>query len=298
MALASRISALFRFDRRHLRAIESQFIDPKISRRRDVAVRRAKLASIVADEIIPHLLRLHAEAPIADIIATIGPNADDVAELAHIVLGPDLAAPAAYVSALRDRGMSRDTLYLELLEPTARLLGDMWVRDECDFIDVTLGVARLQKLLALFGPANDVAALADRRWMLVATAPGEQHHFGARMVQEVLAASRWNVDSDFEATIDSLTEAVRNRWYAVVGLTLSSGEGIDRLRLAIDAVRRHSRNPGVMVMVGGLAFRDKPWLAHQIGADATAPNATAAALMAQKLFDDAVVSRWRAVPAE
>jgi len=298
MALASRITELFRFDVRYLRSIESQFIDPKIRRRKDVAARREKLATIIADDIIPHLMRLHAEAPIADIIDAPCPDADDVAELARIVLGSDLAAPAAYVAALRERGMSRDTLYLELLEPTAQLLGEKWSRDECDFIDVTLGVARLQKLLALFNPDHDIADISDKRWILMATAPGEQHQFGVRLMQDVFAASRWNVDCDYSATIESLGQAVHDQWYAMVGLTLSTGEGIGRLKTAIETVRRQLRNPGILIMVGGEAFRDKPWLAQQIGADATAPNATAAALLAHKLFDDAVAKRWRAVPAE
>lgn len=292
MGLAARVWEMFRFDRHHLRLIETKFIAPEIIERDDLAERRAKLAAIVAENIIPHLVRLHQIAPAEEILAEEHPTEQNIAELAHIVLGPDVGASAAYVAALRAQGLTTDILFTELLEPCARMLGDMWHRDECDFIDVTLGVARLQKLLALFNATHENPALADRRIMLIATVPGEQHHFGAKMVEQVLTASRWQVDSDFEATTESLAKDVADRWYAVVGLTLADAAGLDRAKAAIALVREASRNPGLAVVIGGPPFIDKPWLAHQIGADATARNATAAALMVQKLFDQGVLTNW------
>jgi methanogenic corrinoid protein MtbC1 len=272
--------------------LENHFIAPAIARRDDITERRAKLANIIAEDIVPHLLRIHSVAPIEEIIPPTGPNKADVEELAHIVLGPDVDASAAYITLLRERGLTMETLFTELLEPTARMLGEMWQRDECDFIDVTLGVARLQKLLALFNATHDSPALTERRQVLMATTPGEQHHFGARMVEEVLSASRWNVDTDYDATLDSLASAVSGQWYAVAGLTLVNGSGIDRMASAIATIRQHSRNPAIGIMVGGPPFVDRPWLAEQIGADATAVNATAAALVAQKLFDRGVLKNW------
>ena len=38
-------------------------------------------------------------------------------------------------------------------------------------------------------------------------------------------------------------------------------------------------------MVGGPMFTADPALAHDVGADATAPNAPSAVIVAQKLFD-------------
>ena len=123
------------------------------------------------------------------VIETLAPTSADITGLADIVLGSDLEAAAAYVLVLRDRGLSMETLFLELLEPTARLLGDMWDRDECDFIDVTLGVARLQKLLAIFNDTHNRSAFLDeRRRVLMAMTPGNQHSFGVAMVERFLLA--------------------------------------------------------------------------------------------------------------
>lgn len=292
MGLATRVRELFRFDRGHLNAIETQFIAPEIVTRDDVDDRRAKLASIIALDIIPHLTRLHSHTPIDLIIAELHPNEAQISELAHIVLGAESDTSAAYISALREQGLSMDALFVELLEPTARMLGEMWERDECDFIDVTLGVARLQKLLSIFNETYQHPALTDRRRVLMATTPGDEHHFGATMIEEILIASRWSVDSEHHATIDEIADAVSRQWYPVVGLALGGSQWIDNMAATIAAIRRHSKNPAVRIMVGGPVINADPLLAHRLGADATAVNATSAVLVAQKLFDEGVLSNW------
>lgn len=297
MALALQVRKLFRFDRFSPRALEQQFISPEIAKRDDLAERRAKLAAIRANDIIPHLVRLHSTAPAAEILPVAGPTDAEIEELAHIVLGPDVDASAAYVMVLRDRGVPVETLFVDLLEPTARLLGQMWQRDECDFIDVTLGTARLQKLLAILNTTHDGPPVIDRRQVLLAMTPGEQHIFGLRMVEEVMVAGRWHVDTDYDATLESLAATVSEHWYAVVGLSLVNRSDLDQLRTAITAIRQHSCNPAIGIMVGGPPFLDAPELVDQVGADATAVNAISAALVAQKLFDRGTAINWGQVVA-
>ena len=53
----------------------------------------------------------------------------------------------------------------------------------------------------------------------------------------------------------------------------------------IAQIRRESRNQAVGIMVGGPMYTANPTLAHDVGADATAPNAPSAVIVAQKLFD-------------
>ena len=130
MAQASSALATPAIDRPSLKRLETHFIAPEIYRRDDVAERQSKLARIVSNEIVPRLLRLHmdvvpAAPPVKLVIETLAPTSADVTGLADIVLGSDLEAAAAYVLVLRDRGLSMETLFLELLEPAARLLGEM-----------------------------------------------------------------------------------------------------------------------------------------------------------------------------
>ncbi|MFZ5702062.1 MULTISPECIES: cobalamin B12-binding domain-containing protein [Pseudomonadota] len=247
---------------------------------------------MVADRVIPQLLRLHdeivPEAPSVEaVLSVLGPNRGDIAGLADIVLGDDLEAAVRYVIVLRDRGLSMETLFIELLEPTARHLGEMWDNDACDFIGVTLGVARLQKLLAAFNDTHVCDALDMRRTVLMAMTPGDQHFFGVTMVERFLEASGWKVQTETAACAEEIADAARTRWFAVAGLTAGSTQMIDSLSETIALIRKRSQNPHIGIMVGGPLFAEDPSLVAAVGADATAPSAPTAVLVAQKLSDAA-----------
>lgn len=287
-------AAIPKVDRRALINLETHFVSPEVYRRDDVALRQARLVELVADRIIPQLVRLHSEVlaeapPIEHVVEVLAPSIADISGLAHIVLGNDLEAAVAYVLMLRDRGLNMDTLFIEVLEPAARHLGHLWDNDECDFIDVTLGVARLQKLLATFNGSYLLPGLDTRRQVLLAMTPGDQHYFGASMVERFLQAAGWNVEAAFDHSSAEIAHAASTQWFAVAGLTVGSERSLPALEETIRLIRRESRNQMIGIMVGGPVFTAKPELALEVGADRTAINAPTAVLMAQKLFDEVVL---------
>lgn len=292
-------AAIPAIDRQSLRQLETHFIAPEIYRRDDLAVRQGRLAQLISSRVIPQLLRLHGDvlpdAPSVEVLVeALAPDSADITGLADIILGSDLEAAVSYVTVLRERGLSMDSLFIELLEPTARHLGEMWDHDECDFVDVTLGVARLQKLLAAFNNSHTEPALDSRRAVLMAMTPGDQHFFGVTMVERFLLASGWKVQTETSATMQEIADAAQGRWYAVAGLTAGSTEMMEPLAATIRLIRQTSANPRIGIMVGGPLFTANPALALEVGADETASNAPAAVLVAQKLFDVAIAQRERA----
>lgn len=283
-------AAIPAIDQSCLEALEKHFVSQELYRREDVAERQARLARAVADTVVPQIVRLHTEvlpeAPaIEHVVEALAPSAADVSALADIILGADLEVSVAYVLMMRDRGLSMDTLFIELLEPAARRLGALWDSDECDFIDVTLGVARLQKLLASFNDSHGSPALLTRRNVLLCTTPGDQHSFGASMVERFLGAAGWSVQAVFDQSADMIGHAAHREWFAVASLTAGSDKYLPALKNVITLIRKQSLNPAIGIMVGGPAFAEDPSLVRSVGADATAANAPAAVLMAQKLFD-------------
>lgn len=288
-------------DRHTLYHFEKHFISPEIQHRPDVSVRQFDLARIISNEIVPRLLRLHTEvvpdAPCVNtLIEALRPSSNEIDALAHIVLGDDLEAAATYVTIMRDRGLSMEMLYVELLEPTARHLGEMWDNDECDFIDVTIGVGRLQKLLAIFNDTYTLPQLGTRRRVLMATTPGNQHSFGASMIEKLLSAAGWDVETEYSGDVDQIIQMVKRNWFAVIGLTAGSDGQLPAMKSAVAQIRKHSQNADIGIMVGGPMFTQDPQLVAAMGADATAPNAPAAVLAAQKLFDIAA-QHWRSSAA-
>ncbi|NVE95774.1 cobalamin B12-binding domain-containing protein [Altererythrobacter lutimaris] len=283
-------------NRKDISSFESVFIDPTVRKRSDIAERQSRLVRFVSGEVVPKLIRLHTEVvpdapPLEALIRVLKPNKADISDFAEILLGDDLEAAANYVTIMRDRGLSIEVLYTELLEPTARFLGKMWERDECDFIDVTIGVGRLQTLLSIFHETYSLPKLKSKRHVLMAAAPGNQHVFGVSIIEELLASGGWRVQTDHSGEANQIKSAVRNDWFAVVGLTVGSDLQIEDLKSFIGDVRRASQHGAIGVMVGGSMFTEDPSLAVQVGADATAPNAPAAVLAAQKLFDKGAVQQ-------
>ena len=251
--------------------------------------RLALLTRTIEQEIVPRLVLArrsgagpHAAPPPG--AAPVHPG--EAAELARLAIGRDGAAAGAFVQQLRDRGVPLEALYLDLLAPAARRLGEMWSADLCDFTQVTMGVWHLQQ--ALRETDNDLPGTLlrreDDRRILLVPVPGEQHTFGVAMVAAFFRQAGWSVWSEPLASSNDLVGIVRSEWFAVVGFSLSSSSRLQALATNIRRVRRASRNPAVGVLVGGPVFVAQPELAVMVGADATAANGLQAALQAESLL--------------
>lgn len=196
-------------------------------------------------------------------------------EFLALVLGPDDAAVAGFIDQLVRRGASVGAVYMTLLAPTADALGRMWVEDTCDFVDVTLATGRLQRAVRELGHgfvgAAPSGAAAGR--VLLSAIPGEQHTLGLFMVAEYLLRDGWHVRVLTPDTPAELAAAVRDGWYDAVGFSAACDSRLLALRHEVAAVRRHSRNPHVFVVVGGRVFVEHPELVARVGADGSAGSA-------------------------
>ena len=256
---------------------------PKAINRADFRERQARLAGVIAEQIVPRLLLIHKNVRNAD-SGVEAFTSDEITEFGDLTMAPDSSAARAYFEKMQARGHSLDTLFVNLLAPTARRLGEYWEQDLCDFVDVTIGVARLQELLTIFGAADDIPMVDLQHRVLLATAPGEQHVFGVDMVGKVMRAAGWDVAIRKGPSIKEIAAAVAADWYGVVGVALSAEEGLEEIGRSIDEMRRVSRNRHLGIMVGGPVFTGHPERAVQVGADGVADDAPAAVILAKKLL--------------
>ena len=260
-----------------------------MGRREGTEQRLSQLTRTIEVEVIPRLVlarRAAAECGPAPAIVVSPPLVLDVGEFTGIILARDAAAACSYAEDMRARGSSVEDLYLDLLAPTARRLGDLWTADSVDFVEVTIGLGRLQQVLREFSPAfhGEVVARSHGRRILMVPAAGEQHTFGLVMVSEFFRRAGWSVWRGLGETNDELVDLVRHEWFAVVGFSVGCETRLDVLAAAIRAVRRASRNRAIGVMVGGPIFVEHPELVAMVGADTTAADARQAALQAENLL--------------
>lgn len=253
------------------------------------AQRLARLVRTIEAEIIPRLVLAHCAVPDAAAERagrTQSPTSAEVVEFAGLLLGPDAAAPLAYVEAMRARGTAIETLHLELLAPAARQLGERWTSDTLGFSEVTIGLCRLQQVLRELGTAfrQELERAQDGRRALLVPVPGEQHSFGLLMVAEFFRRAGWDVWGEAPLSRAELVQAVRDSWFALVGLSASCDGRVETLASTIRAVRRASRNRAIGVLVGGPLFARQPELVALVGADATATDARQAVHQARNLL--------------
>lgn len=110
----------------------------------------ARLVATIEAEIVPRMLlavssacrRLGGTAS-----APSFPDAADAAELARLLLMHDVPVALAFIEMLRTRGVSPGQICLDVCAPAARALARMWERQDCDFTQFELGMARLGSVL-------------------------------------------------------------------------------------------------------------------------------------------------------
>ena len=177
---------------------------PPVELNLDAAEQRyEKLARITAEYAVPRLLALHAQIA-ADTQSPPAIREAEVHKLARLVLGPEAETAAGFIMRLKASGVSLDALHSELLGPTASYLGELWNDDKIDFVDITLGVARLQRLVVAFEGLDKVFESEVRRKVMIVGAPGEQHNLGHTIVQRFFRASGWQAWSCITSQMDEV----------------------------------------------------------------------------------------------
>jgi methanogenic corrinoid protein MtbC1 len=265
-------------------------MDHLTSQRRSERLERLeRLERTIQNELVPRLMTSHRVGPVSPAMAAAAARVlseEDVQAFVAAVRSPDDSRGAQFVRAVLAEGATVEAVYLDLLAPSARRLGDMWDNDECDFVEVTVALGRMQRLLrdlsqvflAESGHAEPVGNI------LLTCVPGEQHTLGIIMVGEFLLRDGWRVLVGAPWTESDLLAMVAAEWYDVIGFSVGTESRLSVLRRDIRRLKQASRNTNVQVMVGGQLFADDPSLADQVGANAIASDARQAPAIARSLL--------------
>ena len=264
-----------------------------------VEMRLALLSEAIEHEIIPRLMLAHrAPEECLSAVPAVGSlvSPEDVKAFAKLVLAPDENVAHACIEAMRVRGISVETIYLDLLAPVVRYLGEQWELDLCDFTEVTVGLGRLQQVLRELSPAfGQSNHHPSGRSVLLLPGPGEQHTFGLVMVAEFFRRAGWDVGGGpWEAGADPVL-MVQREWFDVVGFSLGNETQVDELAACIKSVRAAALNKSICVIVGGPIFIERPEFVAYVNADAAATDGGQAPELASKLV--AAVRASSGVPA-
>jgi len=256
----------------------------------------AQLLAAVENELIPRLMVSHAsegravEPDVAPALPDRGPWAThgEVATFARWCADGEQQRMHEHVSALLTRGIGLDAVYLHLLAPAARHLGEQWTRDEVGFVDVQLGLCFLHRLVCECGPigfrgdAAGTLPAGETRSIMLGVAPGEMHTFGVTLAAEFFRRHGWQVSNLSGLETDFLLERVATTHYTAAGFSLYGETCLDGLAELIHSVRERSCNGELLVLVGGDFFARHPDMVAEVGADVSAEDAHRAVFAAER----------------
>ena len=222
----------------------------------------AALLSMLDTEVIPRLTANGTlktlDYPAESLAGTARPMAtrDKLVDgLASLAAAQQRRRAMDLLIAVLDSGWPLRSVYLELLQPAARRLGDYWIGERCDFVEVSLGTAFLQRLMrelsTLHGNIDPVPGHHHR--ILLLPAPGEQHIFGISMLGEFFRNAGWDVCGGPRIEESEVLQLVRQEQFDVIGYSAATERVLGPLAAQIDLVRRNARAEHFKILAGGNA---------------------------------------------
>jgi MerR family transcriptional regulator, light-induced transcriptional regulator len=250
------------------------------------------LSKTIEAEIIPRLVMAHGNGVEHINEPAVRTRDSDAAAFAELILGPENHRAAEQIQTYRDRGIALETIYLKLFVPAASHLRHLWINDDRDFADITLGLWRLQQLLRDFSPAFCAEAPIRSVGLraLLTPAPGEKHDvshmmFGLVLAGEFFRRDGWDTWIEPDPAGAAFLQTIRSQWFDIVEFFANGDKKLDELASNIRAVRRASPNPDLGVMVCGPAFTERPELVLLVGGDAVVSDFNQEALQARNVVN-------------
>lgn len=240
------------------------------------------LSNLIENAVIPRVIEAHlADTP----HEARNRWHDEAVSFAALAIDADAQELLKRLDAMLASGTEIESILIDILAPAARRLGVMWEQDDCDFVDVTMGLWRLQEVVRELSARvpTRMGRPSDGYRAVFSAMPGEQHNFGTVIVEDIFRRAGWSTELLLEGQQGALLNAVATQRYDLVGLTVSLDIHTERLPSLILAIRSVSRNPRLCILLGGRVLMDDPQLALRVGADGTAADAQSAVALADRL---------------
>jgi hypothetical protein len=113
--------------------------------------------------------------------------------------------------------------------------------------------------------------------VLIVPEPGEMHLLNSVLDSDVLADAGWDPLTEFPASDEALQDLMADSWFDALDLSLSPSMRRDgwlpRVTQTIALARHASRNPALVVVVGGRIFAEDQGAGARVGADAITTTA-------------------------
>jgi methanogenic corrinoid protein MtbC1 len=186
----------------------------------------------------------------------------------------DEYAAVTTIFAALDAGMPPEDILLEVIARVQYKIGTEWAANRITVVQEHAATAINDRVIAALAQHPASRSTGQAGQVTVACVDGEWHALPARLLAETLRLRGWQVDFlGAQVPTPHLIAHLHQTGPDAVALSCSIPTGLPTAHAAITACQA----AGVAVLAGGAAFGVDGRYARQLGADAWAPDARAAA---------------------
>lgn len=199
-----------------------------------------------------------------------GTNEGEVDALARLAIQGREDEARQEMRRLAGEGMTFEGMQLGLLARAATKIGALWDNDSLSFVDVTLAVGTLQRLMHFvsldlhreppFGVAPKSICLFPE--------PGAKHIFGVAMAARFFQHAGWQVDFLPDPSESALRRLLRERHVDALGISINRVDAVPVCAEIVARLKKESRNPDIVTVGGGSALSRAPELIDKLPVDA------------------------------
>lgn len=188
---------------------------------------------------------------------------------------------SAVVDTAIAQGMNPKAVYLELIVPAQRQIGEMWFKQEItvaqQHLATEISFAELGRLRPMLKRRRSIG-----KTIVVCSVEGDPHSIGGRIVSDFLFMEGWEVEFLGGALpVDALVQHLCTRKPDVVALSVTIESALDSAKALIAAIK--DKQGATKTMVGGPVVDRLGDRVHEIGADAYCNDANKANSIARQL---------------
>ena len=199
----------------------------------------------------------------------------------HVLYGEAEPAVATLRAGL-DSGIPPANLLFEAMIPALEEVGRRFESGEWFLPEMLIAARAMRESMTVLRPRMSPTDAPPRGTIVMGTVAGDIHDIGKDMVDIMLEGAGFTVvDLGINVPPARFVDAIREHRPAIVGLSAFLTTTMPQIGRTIEAIGEAGLRDGVRIIVGGAPINSA--FAAEVGADGTAPDASAAARLARSL---------------
>jgi methanogenic corrinoid protein MtbC1 len=197
---------------------------------------------------------------------------EEINRITQLLLSTEDGAFELAITVLKTHGVSINYIVLDLIPTIARRLGKQWEDDTLSFAEVSIGTNKLERVIHKLDYLFQVTQLEKRgnHSILISVFPESQHSLGTLILSNYFIHSGWRVYRPENNSLKSISRELESNNHDAIAISVSCDEQLEQLPNTIKVLREKSKNPKIMVLIGGPLYNKAPAKFDHIQADITA----------------------------